>query len=86
MSQGTLYVSESPKCIVPVALIKHLSLDINVEQNSVLSFAENVPLKKVPSFIGKDGFKLHEALAINNYCMCALPLLFHCLFVCVDSC
>ncbi|CAI4053175.1 hypothetical protein N7582_005658 [Saccharomyces uvarum] len=69
MSQGTLYANFRIRTWVPRGLVKALKLDINVVAPETASeqFAKDFPLKKVPAFVGPNGFKLTEAMAINYY-------------------
>lgn len=68
MSQGTLYVNTLPRGILPKALIKALNLDITVaDADTSEEFAKYFPLKKVPAFVGPNGAKLTEVIAITYY-------------------
>lgn len=60
MSQGTLYANFRIRTWVPRGLVKALKLDINVVAPETASeqFAKDFPLKKVPAFVGPNGFKL----------------------------
>lgn len=70
MSQGTLYVNTLPRGILPKALVKALNLDITVaDADTSEEFAKYFPLKKVPAFVGPNGAKLTEVIAITYYCM-----------------
>ncbi|CAI1541575.1 hypothetical protein SEUBUCD646_0K01390 [Saccharomyces eubayanus] len=70
MSQGTLYISKSPRNFASKALISHFKLDVKiVEKDQASEFASLFPLKQVPAFLGPKGFKLTEAIAIQYYCM-----------------
>lgn len=49
--------------------MKHLGLDIKVVNAAGdETFEKNFPLKKIPAFIGADGFTLNESIAVNLYC------------------
>lgn len=49
--------------------MKHLGLDIKVaDASGDETFEKNFPLKKIPAFIGADGFTLNESIAVNLYC------------------
>lgn len=53
-------------------LINELNLDIklvNVRQENSEEFVKKFPLKKIPAFVGSDGYEVHETLAIIYYCM-----------------
>ena len=71
MSQGTLYSNISPGNSAARALINYLNLDIDVAvvDRSSADFVAKFPLMKCPSFESSKGFKLHQAIAIINYCM-----------------
>ncbi|SSD60837.1 uncharacterized protein SCODWIG_02598 [Saccharomycodes ludwigii] len=72
MSQGTLYIfPQSPRGSFPAALAKYFNLDVQVKYISECGeeFAAKFPLKKIPAFAGKNGFKLTEVIAISYYCM-----------------
>lgn len=67
MSQGTLYATESIRCLLLKALVKHYNLDVTVSDKDAL-YQKAFPLGKVPAFIGPKGFKLTEVIAIVLYC------------------
>lgn len=70
MSLGTLYAGFRTRTVVPVALVKHYGLDIKVvdpKEEQQKEFAETFPLKKVPAFVGADGYKLVESIAVDLY-------------------
>ena len=69
MSQGTLYVNQRIRGWLPKAIVKHLSLDVNVvnTEESLEQFSKDFPLKKIPGFAGPNGFKLTEVIAILFY-------------------
>lgn len=70
MSQGTLFANSKTRALIPVALIKHFKLDVEIvdADNSDL-FKKTFPLGKVPAFVGPKGLKLTEVIAISIYCM-----------------
>lgn len=67
MSLGTLIGTTETRAILPVGLVKALKLDVKVESKGGADHLHNFPLQKVPCFIGNDGFKIHEAIAIIYY-------------------
>ncbi|CAL9735215.1 elongation factor 1-gamma 2 [Monosporozyma servazzii] len=70
MSQGTLFVSRSPRCIPALAIIEHFNLDVeivNVKTTAHKDFDAKFPLKQVPSFLGPKGLRLTENAAISTY-------------------
>lgn len=68
MSLGTLYTSPRARGILPSALVNSLGLDITVEDASSEQFKSAFPLEKIPAYLGKDGYKLTESIAVNLYC------------------
>ncbi|GME80935.1 unnamed protein product [Ambrosiozyma monospora] len=66
MSQGTLYAADQTRCIFPRGLVKVLDLDVKVEATAE-NYGEIFPLKKYPAFVGPNGFKIHEVIAIVQY-------------------
>lgn len=73
MSAGTLYImlrASRPYSI----LIQQLGLDIEVvDYEKDPTFVENFPLKKTPAFLGADGFKLTETIAVLEYLVTLVP-------------
>lgn len=73
MSIGTLYVllrASRPYSI----LINQLGLDIEVANcENDQTFVRNFSLKKTPAFLGADGFKLTETIAILEYLVSLVP-------------
>jgi hypothetical protein len=51
---------------LPESLIKYFKLDIKVSTFDK-DYISNFPLKRVPAFLGSDGFKLTEAIAVDLY-------------------
>lgn len=76
MAQSTLFVlPPSPRSILAKALAKYFKVDVNVVDVTAAEnkeFTSNFPLHKTPAFIGEDGFKLHELIAIAYYSMCEI--------------
>lgn len=68
MSIGTLYSDSVTRTKVPDALVKHFGLDVKIVKPDA-TYEKNFPLKRLPAFIGNDGFKLTETIAISLYCM-----------------
>lgn len=69
---NTLYVGTyTPRGLIVKDLAKYLKLDVKIveDKESDKKYAENFPLNKIPAFIGKNGFKLTETIAIAYYCM-----------------
>lgn len=69
---NTLYVATfTPRALVTVGLAKFLKLDVEIveDRESDERYTKSFPLNKVPAFIGKNGFKLTETIAIAYYCM-----------------
>lgn len=69
---STLYVGTyTPRGLIVKDLAKYLKLDVKIveDKESDKKYVENFPLNKVPAFIGKNGFKLTETIAIAYYCM-----------------
>lgn len=75
MSIGTLYyMPSSPRSNWFPALIKTLELDIKiVDYSTCENFSKEFPLHKVPAFLGSDGFKLTETIAITDYFISLVP-------------
>lgn len=73
MAQNTLYVlPPSPRSVLILALAKYLKIDVDVvdiTKSKDEKFTKAFPLGKAPAFIGENGFKLHEVIAIAYYCM-----------------
>lgn len=68
MSNGTLYVKDLPRGLLPKALAKYFEVDINVvDADTSAEFKRDFPLGRVPSIVGKNDFILHEAMAVNPY-------------------
>lgn len=68
MSQGTLYVSERIRGVIPKAIVKAFKLDIKVAEPDA-TFNKYFPLGKIPAFVGPKGLKLTEIIAISLYRM-----------------
>ncbi|CDO93788.1 unnamed protein product [Kluyveromyces dobzhanskii CBS 2104] len=69
MSQGALFANFRIRTWLPRAVVKSLKLDVKIldpEANEQL-WSKLFPLKKVPCFVGADGFKLTEQLAVLSY-------------------
>lgn len=71
MSQGTLYVNSLARGYLPSALVKYLGLDIEIvdTEKDQESFLKQFPLGKIPAFVGPEGIKLTEVMAIAYYRM-----------------
>jgi elongation factor 1-gamma len=68
MTLGTLYIlKDRSHPVLCEELVKHFKLDIKVSERDEVADA-SFPLKRVPTFIGVDGFKLSESIAVNLYC------------------
>ncbi|QLL34768.1 hypothetical protein HG536_0H01430 [Torulaspora globosa] len=72
MSQkSVLYSNFRIRSWVPRALVRYLGLDVQVVnpycEEAEKEFAQHFPLKKLPAFLGPNGFKLTEQIAINHY-------------------
>ncbi|SCU99967.1 LAMI_0G02014g1_1 [Lachancea mirantina] len=68
MSQGKLIVKPLGRSVVPNALASHFKLDIEtIDKDEFPNFEQKFPLNQVPVFIGRNGFKLTEAIAIIVY-------------------
>ncbi|KAG0675928.1 elongation factor EF-1 gamma subunit [Kluyveromyces marxianus] len=71
MAQNTLYVlPPSPRSVLILALAKYLKIDVDVvdiTKSKDEKFTKAFPLGKAPAFIGENGFKLHEVIAIAYY-------------------
>ncbi|QPG75633.1 hypothetical protein FOA43_002990 [Brettanomyces nanus] len=71
---GTIYLLiNSPRSAIYPALIKYLGLNIAITDNRQPHFSEAFPLHKCPAFESKDGWKLHETLAIMEYFISLKP-------------
>lgn len=71
MSQGTLYNNGLARGFLPIALVKYLGLDVEVAdvETDKENFLKQFPLGKIPAFVGPEGFKLTEVMAISYYRM-----------------
>lgn len=71
MSQGTLFAytkdRQHSRAITPKAIIKYFNLDITIAECAGKVYEDNFPLKKAPTFVGPNGFKLQEVMAIIFY-------------------
>ncbi|ODV62320.1 elongation factor 1-gamma [Ascoidea rubescens DSM 1968] len=69
MSQATLYTTASIRGVLPKAFIDYFKLDVAVKtpESDAENYTRNFPLKKVPTFIDAESYKLHECIAINLY-------------------
>ncbi|CAH00674.1 translation elongation factor EF1B gamma [Kluyveromyces lactis] len=69
MSQGTLFANFRIRTWLPRAIVKSLSLDVKIlePESNVEYWSKLFPLKKVPCYVGSDGFKLTQQLAILVY-------------------
>ncbi|SCU77485.1 LAMI_0A01310g1_1 [Lachancea mirantina] len=69
MSLGTLYANSRIRCRVPKGLVQHLKLDVKIvaPEDDKVTFEKKFPLDRVPDFVGADGFKLTECIAIMYY-------------------
>lgn len=70
MSQGTLFGDFQCKAVLPICIIKAYSLDISVEMAGSKAEFNAFSKQRIPSFIGQQGFRLQESVAIIYYCMC----------------
>ncbi|CAI5758246.1 unnamed protein product [Candida verbasci] len=61
-----LYVTQQIRSLLPKALVKYFKLDIKLSDKDD-SYHKYFTLNKIPAFIGKKGFKLHEIIAIVIY-------------------
>ena len=76
MSQGTLFISPSPRCQAAVTIINHYKLDIeivDVKSTVCNDFQEKFILHQVPAFLGPKGLRLTENAAILTYLIDLLP-------------
>ncbi|KAM3162867.1 Elongation factor 1-gamma 1 [Lachancea thermotolerans] len=75
MSLGTLYGNFRIRTWVPQAIIKKFGLDIKIiaPEDNEQQFAKDFPLKKVPGFLGPEGFKLTETMAVMYYLTKLIP-------------
>ncbi|CUS24876.1 LAQU0S21e00452g1_1 [Lachancea quebecensis] len=69
MSQGTLYVNSLARGYLPSALVKYLGLDITIvdTEKDTDSFLKQFPMGKIPAFVGPEGMKLTEVMAVAYY-------------------
>lgn len=72
MSDGTLFANFRLRARLPRAIVKSLNLNVQVlqpETDPVIDaiWEKNFPRRKVPCFLGSNGFKLTEALAVMIY-------------------
>jgi len=68
MTLGTLYIlKDNAHPLLSEELVKHFKLDIKISDRDEVANA-SFPLGRVPSFIGVDGFKVSESIAVNLYC------------------
>ncbi|KAK9453679.1 hypothetical protein V1511DRAFT_504174 [Dipodascopsis uninucleata] len=72
MSFGKLFGHlQNPRSYTPLMLAKALGLDIELVETGKGVFSEEaltvLPHRKIPGFLGADGLKLHEAIAIALY-------------------
>ncbi len=71
---GTVYLLlPSPRSTLFPLLIKYLNLDIKVSDRNDPEYKAAFPLNKAPAFKSKDGWKLHEAMAILQYIVSLKP-------------
>lgn len=76
MSEGTLFVSPSPRCKPAIIIINHYNLDVeivDVKSTVCKDFQEKFILHQVPAFLGPRGLKLTETAAILSYLIDFLP-------------
>ncbi|VEU20519.1 DEKNAAC101394 [Brettanomyces naardenensis] len=72
--EGTIYIYPgSPRSALLEPLVKYLNLDIEVLDKNDPNFLKAFPLHKAPSFLSKDGWKLHEVLAVLEYLVSLKP-------------
>lgn len=79
MSSNLYIIDKSPRGQIVADLAQYLKLDVNVvtDRESDATYTKNFPLKKIPAFIGKNGFKLTEVIAISYYRMFDFFFLFY---------
>lgn len=65
---STLYSAPVTRTKVPEGLVKHFGLDVKIATKDA-AYEKAFPMGKLPAFIGADGFKLTETIAISIYCM-----------------
>lgn len=71
MSSRLYIIEGSPRGQIVADLVKYLKLDVDIitERESDTTYKKNFPLNKIPAFIGKNGFKLSETVAVVYYRM-----------------
>ena len=71
---GAVYLLlPSPRSTLFPPLIKYLNLDIKISDRNDPEYKAAFPLNKAPAFKSKDGWKLHEAMAILQYIVSLKP-------------
>lgn len=66
---STLYSAPVTRTKVPDGLVKYYGLDVKISTTKDAAYEKAFPMGKFPAFIGEDGFKLTETIAISIYCM-----------------
>ncbi|GAV54304.1 hypothetical protein ZYGR_0AL00360 [Zygosaccharomyces rouxii] len=69
MSSSLYIIEKSPRGQLVSDLVKYLNLDVKIvtDRESDAAYKKNFPLNKIPAFIGKNGFKLTETVAVIYY-------------------
>ncbi|GMM30503.1 hypothetical protein DAMA08_032480 [Martiniozyma asiatica (nom. inval.)] len=74
MVQGTIFLNlASPRSSLFKDIIEYLGLDIEIAPKTDPRLAANFPLQRTPSYLGSDGFKLHETIAILVFLISLKP-------------
>ncbi|EDO14592.1 hypothetical protein Kpol_331p1 [Vanderwaltozyma polyspora DSM 70294] len=69
MSQGTLYLKDFPRAILPRALVNHYKINVDVvaDASEDAVFKKDFPMGRVPTFVGPNDYILHEVIAVNPF-------------------